>query len=139
MHGRVVSLGDIFNRFDDIFNRVDKTFKLANKIFKEKRAMETKEYDHTVRSGIVVITAREGRGIMKPCPFCGSPAEMCETIMGFYCRCTNHECETMQTECDERPEALEAWNRRRSSHEDYHACVRKILKFDEMRRANDGK
>ena len=101
--------------------------------------MNHRGYRFAMRSDEIVISASEGRGIMKPCPFCGSPAEMCATIMGFYCRCTNHECETMQTECDERPEALEAWNHRRSSHEDYYACVRKILKFDAAKEANNGK
>lgn len=117
----------------------DYTSKLLKDIARDMDDGKPINEDSVRREGAVIISADEGRGIMKPCPFCGSPAEMCETITGFYCRCTNHECETMQTECDERPEALEAWNRRRSSHEDYYACVRKILKFDEMRGANNGK
>ena len=102
--------------------------------------MNIKEHEHTVRCGEIAISAAEGVGIIKPCPFCGSLAEMCETSLGFYCRCSVSECGTMQTECDERPEALEAWNRRRSSRDTYEDCVRKILKIDaNKRRGNNGK
>lgn len=86
-------------------------------------------YKAVVRSGIVTIPADKKHTVMKRCPFCGSPAEMCETIMGAYVRCTNRDCGTMQTECDYKAEALEAWNRR-GGKSDWNDAVKRINAYE---------
>lgn len=82
-----------------------------------------------VRPGIVTIPADEKHTVMKPCPFCGSPAEMCETDIGSYVRCTSFACGTMQTECDLEVEALVAWNRR-GGKSDSNDAVERINAYE---------
>lgn len=50
---------------------------------------------------------------LKPCPFCGSPAELTGECDMVWVRCSNEDCWCqMVTRFDEPDEAIEAWNRR---------------------------
>lgn len=52
---------------------------------------------------------------MKPCPFCGSPAELYGEEYMVWCRCSNEDCRCeLITRFDEPEEAIEEWNRRAS-------------------------
>lgn len=50
---------------------------------------------------------------LKPCPFCGSPAELTGECDMVWVRCSNEDCWCqMVTRFDEPEEAIEEWNRR---------------------------
>lgn len=52
---------------------------------------------------------------LKPCPFCGSPAELYGEEYMVWCRCSNKDCRCeLITRFDEPEEAIEEWNRRAS-------------------------
>lgn len=48
---------------------------------------------------------------LKPCPFCGSRADVFQTLNGYHCvQCVVCGCGTMK--CREITNAVKAWNRR---------------------------
>ena len=49
---------------------------------------------------------------LKPCPFCGSAAEMRHGHSHYYARCENQECLVRTKRYDSIEKACEAWNRR---------------------------
>lgn len=49
---------------------------------------------------------------LKPCPFCGSDAEMRHGHSHYYARCTNQECLVRTRRYSGVADAIMAWNRR---------------------------
>lgn len=49
---------------------------------------------------------------LKPCPFCGSDAEMRHGHSHHYARCTNQDCLVRTRRFSDVTDAIRAWNRR---------------------------
>ena len=52
---------------------------------------------------------------LKPCPFCGGKATLCELRYGFNVKCLNHlDCSVLVVSniTDEPEETIEIWNKR---------------------------
>lgn len=50
---------------------------------------------------------------LKPCPFCGHPAELVGECDMVWAKCSNHECQAERIcKFDEPEEAIEDWNER---------------------------
>ena len=55
----------------------------------------------------------EDKEILKPCPFCGSEAELVDLDKGAYVWCTNGKCVMEHGDHNwTRKYAIESWNRR---------------------------
>lgn len=50
---------------------------------------------------------------LKPCPFCGSPAELTGECDMVWAKCTNYDCQAERiNKFDEPEDAIEDWNKR---------------------------
>lgn len=69
----------------------------------------------------------EQRAALKPCPFCGSAAERCQTMNCSFVKCTNKGCEAVVGAYTQLA-ADKGWNRRATSERDEFAQILAGLK-----------
>ena len=58
---------------------------------------------------------------LKPCPFCGSSAELFGDLGSYYVRCQNKDCETINSLYKTRAEAIYHWNSRAEN------CINEVV------------